>query len=687
MNRVLLITLAIALHICLQAQTRKPITHEDMWLMQRVGAPAVSPDGKSVIFNVLEASYDEKEQVSDIWIAATDGSTPPRKLTAGKSAESGYTWSPDSKCIAFSAKREGDEVSQIYILNVREGGEAQRLTKLCTGANSPQWSPDGKQLLFISKVFPLCYADSLNKKAQDEKKKVKYNARVYTGFPIQDFDKWVDELQNHAFVQSLESKSEARDLFTDVKMSTQPGFRFYSAIWSPNGKNILFTASDNAHTGAYQEPSSRLYSVSLTGGDAQKLSPDDDNYGSPQLSRDGKYLFCNTNRHNDGQVYDMEMLTRFDYPSMRNKTLLNKSLDRAINKYVVTPQAIIMSVEDSGNDYIYTVALDGNQPKKLSKNAGGSMHSVHASMEAPSPVIIAAYESAVQPPELVRLDPITGEGKNITNFNKTRLDTLDMLPAESFWTTTSKGKKIHSLLIKPAGFKPEGKYPLFVLLHGGPAASSKDIWSYRWNYHLLAKAGFVIIATDYTGSTGYGEQFSQAILNDPFKGPGEEIREAAADAMKRFSFIDTSRQAAGGASYGGHLANWMQATTTHYKCLVSHAGLVNSVTQYATSDYIFGREIMNGGAPWLDSKIWKEQNPFTYASSFQTPMLITIGEIDYRVPISNSIENWHILQRKQIPSKLIVFPEENHWILKAENSRFFYKELENWLAKYLLVQK
>jgi len=252
-----------------------------------------------------------------------------------------------------------------------------------------------------------------------------------------------------------------------------------------------------------------------------------------------------------------------------------------------------------------------------------------------------------------------------------------------FWTTSSRGKKIKSMLIRPAGFDASKKYPLFVVMHGGPAGTWADTWGYRWNYHLLAAPGYVVLLTDYTGSTGYGEKFAQDIQFDPLKGPAQEINEAADDAIKRFAFIDGSRQAAGGGSYGGHLANWMQASTTRYKCLISHAGLVNSESQFLTSDYLWGREVMNGGAPWLKTAAWNEQNPIRYAASFKTPVLITVGERDFRVPLNNSIENFGLLQRLKIPSKLIVFPDENHWILKPENSRFWYKEVADWLKKYL----
>ena len=238
-------------------------------------------------------------------------------------------------------------------------------------------------------------------------------------------------------------------------------------------------------------------------------------------------------------------------------------------------------------------------------------------------------------------------------------------------------------MLKPAGFDAQKKYPLFVVIHGGPAGAWKDNWGYRWNYQLLAAPGYVLLMTDYTGSTGYGEKFTQDIQYDPLKGAADEVNEAAKDAIKRFSFIDGSRQAAGGGSYGGHLAVWLEATTSHYKCLISHAGMINSETQWGTSDFIYNREEMNGGPPWKQTKSWKEQNAVRLAEQFKTPMLVTAGELDYRVPVNNAVEIWSVLQRMKVPGKLIIFPEENHWILKAEDSRFWYKEVQDWLAKYL----
>jgi dipeptidyl aminopeptidase/acylaminoacyl peptidase len=239
------------------------------------------------------------------------------------------------------------------------------------------------------------------------------------------------------------------------------------------------------------------------------------------------------------------------------------------------------------------------------------------------------------------------------------------------------------MLVRPAGFDPAKKYPLFVLMHGGPHIMWRDQFFIRWNYHLIGGKDFVLLLSNYRGSTGFSEAYAQSIQGDPLKGPADDINAGADEAIRRFAFVDGSRQCAGGASYGGHLANWMQASTTRYRCLVSHAGLVSLASQWGTSDGIYGREVTMGGPHWEGGKGWTEQNPLSFAAKFKTPVLVTIGERDYRVPLNNTIEYWSALQRQQVESRLIVFPGENHWILNGENSRFFYAEVDAWLKRFL----
>ena len=679
MIRYRLLLLVFILPFSLLGQVKKSITHEDMWLMKRVGAPAISVNGKWVVFSVIDPAYDEKDQSTDLWLAPADGTAKPRKITSTKAAESAYAWSPDNKTIAFTSKREGDEVAQVYTINIEDGGESQRITNLSTGTASPKWSPDGTMLLFTSQVYPGAFTDSTNKKIAEEKKKLKYKARVYTTFPIRDWDHWIDEKQTHLFVQKAESGANAKDLFTTVDMVNKEGFKVTgNACWSSDGQQIIFTAVTDLNASAYKDVVSNLYSIAVSDGTVKTLMADNFDYGDVTISDDGKYLFCQVTAAENYKVYNLGKLVRFNWPSMQGRTMLASQLDRPISKYELKGNTVILDVESEGNDKIYTINDNETEAKPLINNEAGCYTNISVSSNN---IIVANYESAAAPPEVVRINGNTN--KSLTDFNASKLASLDMQPIETFWFTSSRGKKIRSILVKPAGFDASKKYPLFVVMHGGPAGSFKDNWGYRWNYHLLAAPGYILVMTDYTGSTGYGEKFSQDIQYDPFKGPANEINEAAAFAIKKYAFIDGNIQAAGGASYGGHLANWMQATTTHYKCLISHAGLVNSEDQWGTSDGIYSREVMNGGAPWTQVKTWKEQNPIRYAAKFKTPILVTVGEQDFRVPLNNSIENWHALQRMKVPSKLIVFPEENHWILKAEDSRFFYQEVHSWLKKYL----
>ncbi|MEP7107902.1 MAG: prolyl oligopeptidase family serine peptidase [Ferruginibacter sp.] len=665
--------------VFVSAQSRHTITHEDLWLMKRVGAPEISADGNWVVFSVTNPAYDEKDQSSDLWLVPADGSKPPRRITNSKAPETGYTWNADNKTIAFSTKREGDEVAQVYTINIADGGEAQRITNLSTGAAAPKFSPDGNMILFTSRVYPGAFTDSANKKIADEKKKIKYKARVYSSFPIRDWDQWIDEKQTHAFVQENLPDAEPNDIFGKSDMVNREGFYFNgNCCWSYDGKQVIFTATLNRDESIYKDVAASIYSVSPGAGNAIQLSKDGLDYTDLAVSNDGKYLYALASAADNYKVYSLNKLVRFDFPSMQHKIILAAQLDRPISRYLETTNGIVMSAESEGNDKLYSIAAGETEARLMLNNATGCYTNVRVSLNN---TVVANYESAVMPAEVVRIN--AGNHVFISQFNKDKLATLDLQPIETFWFTSSRGKKIKNILVRPAGFDAMKKYPLFVVIHGGPAGSWKDNFGYRWNYHLLAAPGYVLVLTDYTGSTGYGEKFSQEIQYDPFKGPASEVNEAAAYAIKQYSFIDGNIQAAGGASYGGHLANWLQATTTQYKCLISHAGLVNSESQWGTSDAIYGREVMNGGAPWTQTKTWKEQNPIRYAEKFKTPILVTVGEQDFRVPLNNSIENWYTLQRMKVPSKLIVFPEENHWILKAENSRFFYQELHSWLKKYM----
>jgi dipeptidyl aminopeptidase/acylaminoacyl peptidase len=667
---------------CAHFDAKTPISHETMWLMKRVGSPVPSPDGKWVVFSVTEPSYDPAKQISDLWIVPADGSAKPRRLTFTKGGESGVAWSPDSRRIAFSAKREGDGVAQVYVLDLG-GGEAIRITSLETGAESPRWSPDSKSILFTSLVYP---ADG------EDRKNRKYNALVYNDFPIRNWDRWLDERHVHPFVQAAEPGATARDLLAGTKLISEPGFggelgnsgEELDAVWMPDGRSIVLAATLNRNAAAYDEVVFHLFRTRVDGGEPEKLTGGEGSYGKPTFSPDGKALYAVFNP-STAKIYNLNRIARFAWPEMGRPAVITASFDRSADSFAVSPdgRTVFVLAEEHGHDKIFAVPAAVGEAKQVLDVKLGCYSGLTAPEKAEKTILFAAWQSAVNPPEIVRIDPSEARHTLLSDFAVEAAAAVDWQPARHFWFTSKRGKQIHNMIVLPPAFDESKKYPLLVFMHGGPHNMSKDQFILRWNYHLLAQPGYVVLTTNYTGSTGFGEKFAQEIQGDPLKGPGDEINEAADEAIRRFPFIDGTRQAAAGASYGGHLANWLQATTTRYKCLVSHAGLINLESQWGTSDTIYHRERGSGGPVWEQGPVWREQNPIRFAANFRTPILLTVGEKDFRVPINQTIENWSVLKRLKIPSRLIVFPDENHWIQKGENSRFFWKKLHEWLKQYV----
>jgi dipeptidyl aminopeptidase/acylaminoacyl peptidase len=672
---------------------RQPITHETLWMMKRVSTPAVSPDGRWVVFSVLEPAYEPDKEVSGLWLLPSDGSGAPRRLTHDKAHESGVTWSPDSHAIAFTTKREGEEVEQVYVLDVVGGGEARRLTSVVTGAANPKWRPDGKAILFESLVWPNAADDEANKKIIAERKARKYNVRVYEHFPIRYWNQWFDERRATIMVQSLEEGASARDVLSPTALAQTPGFAggfnetsmTLAPLWSPDGAEILFTATTERWQAAFAHVGYHLYRMAAAGGgEPVAVTPASGDYDDASFSPDGRTLFFRYVPL-DEEIYHLNRLERVSWPQGSEATVVARDLDRDVAGYAVTPDSrtLYLLVPEAANENLYRVAAAGGKPERVIASDTGGYTALVSAARAPHPVLIGTWGSSVNPAEIVRIDPAARRHANLTNIDTAAAAAIDWSGPEHFYFTSAKGRSIHSMIVRPPGFDPAQKYPLLLLIHGGPASNNPDQIGLRWNYHLLAAPGYVVLLTDYTGSTSFGEKFAQAIKLDPLQTPGDEINQAVDEALKRFAFIDGSRMCAAGASYGGHLANWLEATTTRYRCLISHAGEVDLTTQWGESDFAYGREVTNGGPPWGDSTIWRTQSPLTYGANWKTPMLLSIGERDFRVPIGNTLENWTALQRMQVPSRLLVWPDAWHWILKPEDSRYFYKEVQAWLATYL----
>jgi dipeptidyl aminopeptidase/acylaminoacyl peptidase len=516
--------------------------------------------------------------------------------------------------------------------------------------------------------------------------------RAYDSFPVRRWDRWLDDRQLHVFTQRLEPGARAVDLLAGTQLVKSPGYggrnlddgEQLDAVWAPDGQSVVFVATASRDASAYSSVHVQLYQVPAAGGEPKQLTRSNASYEHPRFRPDGRAIYFTVNADHD-LIYSLDRLGMAPWPWTGEPTVLTANFDRSVESWGLTAdsRSVYLTAEDAGLEKVYVLPAQGGEVKLAVEPDRGVYTNLRIASAAAAPVLVANWGSAVDPSEVVRIDPAARRHRRLTTFAVDRAARLDWQPLQHFWFTSARGRRIHSMIALPPGFDPTRKYPLLVEIHGGFANMWRDAITLRWNYHLLARPGYVVLLTNYTGSTGFGEKFSRDILHDPFDGPARDINEAADEAIRRFSYIDASRQAAAGASYGGHLVNWLEGTTTRYRCLISHAGLVNSEAQWGTSDGIYHRELMAGGPPWEQSKTWREQNPIRNAAKFKTPMLLSVGENDFRVPLNNTLENWSALQRMKVPSRLLVWPNANHWITNGEDSRHFYEEVHAWLARWL----
>jgi dipeptidyl aminopeptidase/acylaminoacyl peptidase len=542
-------------------------------------------------------------------------------------------------------------------------------------------------------MWPGAADEESNRKAALDRKNAKSKVRIYDTFPIRNFDHWIEESKTHLWTVAVDGDRKSRSLFAGSTVVAAPGFGAdaLAAVWAPDGQSVVFAAPENGTVAARASVDSQLWQVAAAGGDPKRITPAGWDYGSPAFRPDGRAL-CFTASEDKPVIYQLTRLGCVPWPAASTPaqasavTIATKTFDRSVSSWSFSPdsQALIFTAEDSGHERVYTVPVAGGTARVVGDAPQGVYTNVQLPSQGKTPVAFANWESATRPPEIVRLDPATGTRTFLTSFTVKQAESIDWQPLREFWFDGRDGRRIHSFVALPPGFDASKKYPLFVLIHGGHANMWRDSITFRWNYHLLAQPGFVVLLTDYRGSTGYGEKFTLDIQGDPLAGPANDINDAADEAIRRFAFIDGSRQAAGGASYGGHLTNWLAGTTSRYRCLVSHAGLATLEMQWGISDGIYHRELMMGGPYWENPAKWIAQSPLAKAGNFKTPTLLSVGLNDFRVPEGNTLAMYAALQRMNVPTRLLVWPDENHWILKGENSRVFYREVRGWLEKYLL---
>jgi dipeptidyl aminopeptidase/acylaminoacyl peptidase len=669
----------------LRAQEKRAITFDDMIAMHRIAEAEISPDGRWVAYTVATPDMDANRNASNLWMAPVAGGDAIQLTRTGK--DSSPKWSPDGKTIAFLSARSGD--SQIYLLSM-EGGEAHPLTKLSTGADLVKWSPDGQTILFTSSVFPDCINrsagpqnndDACNKKRDEENEKNPVKAHVAENLLYRHWTHWNEGKRAHLLVMSSDGSGEARDLTPGANYDVPPDQRGEDSDinFSPDSKEICFTAVTDKMEAT--STNGDLFIVPAAGGEPKRITTQPGFDGNPVYSPDGKYIAYRA-QLTAGYEADRWRVMLYDRSSGKSENLTEASFDRSAESLAWSPDSrtIYFLAEDETLKPVYAMtAKAGATPKKLLDGFNANF-----SIGDNGKTLVLSRTSLTRPAELfVAASDGTGL-KQITHVNDALLGKLEMNAAEKFWFEGAEGTKVQAMLVRPPNFDAKKKYPVLVLLHGGPQTMWSDAWGYRWNAQVFSAAGYATLMINRRGSTGHGQKFTDDITNDWGGKAYLDVMKGVDESLAKFAFLDGTKMAAAGGSYGGYMVDWIATHTDRFKALVSHAGVYDKVSMYATEELWFEEHDMQG-TPWSNPESYRKFAPVTFAGRlgrFKTPTLVIAGERDYRVPYTQSLEFFSALQRQEVPSKLVVFPDEGHWVMKPQNAKFWYKTFLDWVDKY-----
>jgi dipeptidyl aminopeptidase/acylaminoacyl peptidase len=669
--------LCCAMNNFAQEAAKHAISFDDMILMHRVGDPRISPDGKWVAFAVATPDMSANRNASNIWIVSTGGGEAVQLTQSGH--DSSPAWSPDGKTLAFLSSRDGN--SQVYILSM-EGGEAHAVTHLSTGADLVKWSPDGKTIAFTSSVYPDCKDDACNKKRDEEKEKNKVRARVYEQLLYRHWDHWYEGKRSHLFVEPADGGGEARDLNAGANYDVPPDQRGGpdDINFSPDSKEICFTAVTDKVEAI--STNGDLFLVRVAGGEAKRITSNPGFDGNPVYSPEGRFIAYHA-QLTPGYESDRWRVMLYDRQSGKIEDL-SEGFDRSANElnWSADSKTIFFTAENETLQPVYAMAARvGAEPKKIIAEGFNSGLTISGDGKT-----LAFERSNSTIPAEVFVAGSDGSGaRQITHQNESILAKLDMNAPETFWFEGADGVRVQGMMIRPPHFDAAKKYPLLVLLHGGPQTMWSNNWGYRWNAQVFSAGGYVTLMINRRGSTGYGQKFTDEITNDWGGKAYGDVMRGVDTVLAKYKFVDGTRLAAAGGSYGGYMADWIATHSGRFKAIISHAGVWDEFSMYGTEELWFEEHDMQG-TPWTNPESYRKWAPLTYAAEmgkFKTPTLVICGERDYRVPYTQSLEFFNALQRQGVPSKLMVFPDEGHWILKPQNAQFWYKTFFDWLGQWV----
>ena len=664
--------LAALLFSALPAFAAKGLTIDDMLAMQRVSDPQVSPDGKWVTFTVRDTDVDANKGRFDVWLAATDGSTVAR-LTTHEANDQDARWSPDGKWIYFTSTRTGSQ--QVWRIRP-SGGEAEPVTKLDTDVNAFELMPDGKRLVLAIDVWPDAKSLAESIKRDDTKAKAKVTAHVYDQLMFRHWDQWEDGKYSHLFMWT--SNKDVHDL-TPGLMSDTPTHPFGGTeqlAISPDGKWLAYVA----RVGGRQIAWTTNTDVFLVATDGQSkpidLTADNKAYDfDPAFSPDGKTLGVLAMKR-PGFEADRQRITLYDVASKKSRVVAD-NWDRSASEIVWSRdgRTIFTHADNVGNVSIFAVDVaSGNVKTLVDKGTNESVALAGARL-------VFAKDTLKSPTELFSMKADGSDVRQITFLNAERVKKITWGEYEQFSFKGAKGDTVYGYAIKPSGYKA-GKAPVAFLIHGGPQGSFGDHFHYRWNPQFYAGAGYGVVSIDFHGSTGYGQAFTDAIQGDWGGAPYEDLMTGLDAALAKFAWLDGTRVAALGASYGGYMINWINGHTDRFKALVCHDGIFDTRFAYFDTEEVWFPEWEHKGTPWDKPEEFSKVNPAEFVKNWKTPTLVVHGGLDYRIPDSHGMATFTALQRRSVSSRFLQFPDENHWVLKPQNSKLWHQEVLAWIDRY-----
>lgn len=658
------------------AAEKRALSFDDLIACRRLKEPHFSPDGQWLAFTVQTMNEAENNSRSDIFLIKKDGSGLKQFTHQDKSSTS-PRWAPDGR-LGFISD------NQIWLQGIDDPQPVQ-LTTHYSGVDEFVWSPDGKYIAFASRIYPDCPDQESTKKRDDELEHSKVKARVYTELLYRHWDTWWDHKRSHLFVLNV-ATGEFKDL-TPGDDDVPPIALSSGLTFSPDSKYLVFTSNHAEMVAASTD--NDLWQVSLEGGKPQLIttkSSDRDfsgNDSDPQFSPDGRYLAFLSMKRAGFENDEPDLFLK----DLKSGKFINLTTDKdlRIDEYCWLPnsKALLLRIDEEARNRIKCLNIESGELKTL-VHAGNNRN---MTISPDGKTFAYLHERTTMPFELYIGKMESGESQQITNFNEQPLQAVEMNDIEDFWFTGAGGTKVHGFIVKPPFFSQQQSYPAVFFIHGGPQGAWQDDFHYRWNIQLWAAQGYVMVMINPRGSTGYGQAFTDAISKDWGGVVFQDLVTGQKYVLDTFKFIDKNRIAAAGASYGGYMVNWIEGHmadfTVPFKTLINHDGTFNLYSMYLATEELWFPEWEFNGPYWEDEANYQKWSPHNYVQNFNTSMLIIHGEHDYRLSYIEGLMAFTALRRKGIPAKLVIFPDETHFVQKPQNSRFWHQTIFEWLASYL----